>query len=65
MRLKNKVAVITGAGQGIGKVFASAFAAEGARIVIADVNSGAGEAAAKAVRDEGGEAIAITTDVSD
>ncbi|WP_211232475.1 SDR family NAD(P)-dependent oxidoreductase [Thermocrispum municipale] len=65
MRLKNKVAVITGAGQGIGKVFASAFAAEGARIVIADVNSGAGEAAAKAVRDEGGEAIAVTTDVSD
>ncbi|OZM78911.1 SDR family NAD(P)-dependent oxidoreductase [Pseudonocardia sp. MH-G8] len=65
MRLEGKVAVITGAGQGIGRAYASAFAAEGARVVAADLNGDSAESTAQAVRSDGGRAIAIPTDVSD
>jgi len=65
MRLKHKVAVITGAAHGIGKAYAKRFAEEGARVVIADIDRAAGEATAKAIIDFGGSAWARSTDVRD
>ncbi|MFH1487681.1 MAG: glucose 1-dehydrogenase [Pseudomonadota bacterium] len=62
MKLKDKVAVITGGAQGIGAAFAIGYAREGARIVIADVMDGA--ESVKAVEEAGSEAIYIRTDVS-
>ena len=62
MRLKNRVAIITGAAQGIGAAFAVGFAKEGAKIVIADIMDGTD--AVKSVEEAGGEAIFVTTDVS-
>jgi len=47
MRLENKVAIITGAGQGIGEAYARRFASEGARVVVADVNAEKGAAVAR------------------
>ena len=64
MRLQNKVALITGAGGGIGRETALLFAAEGASIVAVDYNAGANEAVAAAVNAAGGNAIAVTADVS-
>ena len=63
MRLEGKVAVITGGAQGIGKACALRFAADGARIVIADIVEGA--EAKKEIVWNGGEAIATITDVRD
>jgi len=65
MRFKDKVVIITGAGQGIGRAFAHAFAREGARIVIAEINEANARAVAKEITEGGLEAVAITTDVSD
>jgi len=62
MRLKDKVAIITGAAQGIGAAFALGFAKEGAKIVIADILDG--EEAVEAVEKAGSEAIYVKTDVT-
>lgn len=62
MRLKGKVAIITGASQGIGAAFAVGFAKEGARIVVADINDGS--KSVQAVKDAGSEAIFVKTDVN-
>lgn len=62
MRLKGKVAIITGAAQGIGAAYAVGFAKEGAKIVIADIADG--EGTVKKVEKEGSEAIFVKTDVS-
>lgn len=63
MRLKDKTAIITGAGAGIGKAAAEIFAREGARVVLAEFDGAKAEAVAKAIREAGGEAIAVQTDV--
>lgn len=62
MLLKNKVAIITGAASGIGKSIAAAFAKEGAKVSIADINLDAAEKTAKEI---GSSAIAVKVDVSD
>lgn len=63
MRLANKVAIITGAGHGIGKAYARKFAEEGAHVVIADIDATGGEAVAKALIDLNLSAWARATDV--
>ncbi len=64
MRLENKVALITGAGSGIGRESALLFAREGARVVVADVNDDAGRAVVEELRAAGGEAVYVHADVS-
>lgn len=61
MRLKNKVAVITGAERGIGAAFAIGFAKEGAKVILADMRDGS--AVAAEIEKAGGEALYVKTDV--
>ena len=61
MRLKDKVAIITGAAQGIGEAYARRFAAEGAKVVVADINAEKGQAVAASI---GGAAVFEKVDVS-
>lgn len=63
-RLKDKVAVVTGAGAGIGRAIASLFAAEGAHVFVTDVDGESAAAAADVLRAEGLGATAMTVDVS-
>lgn len=63
--LKDRVAIITGAGQGIGKVFAKAFARSGAIPVIAERNMTNAQSVAQEIVADGGRAFAVETDVAD
>ncbi|OLS34475.1 SDR family NAD(P)-dependent oxidoreductase [Bacillus sp. MRMR6] len=64
MLFENKVVIITGAGSGIGKETAAAFAAEGAKIVIAEFNEVSGKKTEQELQEKGAEALFIQTDVS-
>ena len=64
MQLANRTAIITGAGSGIGRATARRFAAEGARVVVADINDAAGMETVAAIEDEGGTARFVHTDVT-
>jgi len=63
MQLKDKVAVVTGAAQGIGQAYALGLAAEGARVIVVDVQEGT--RTVEAIAQAGGSAVDIPTDVSD
>ncbi len=65
MRLEKKVVGITGAGTGIGRAIARAFAAEGARLAITDMNVETARQVAKEIQSDGGEATAYKLDVTD
>ena len=64
MRLAGKVALITGGGAGIGKACVGLFTREGAKVVLAEFNAETGAAAAKEIREQGGDVIFVQTDVS-
>jgi 3-oxoacyl-[acyl-carrier protein] reductase len=65
MTLRDRVAIITGAGRGLGAVFAAGLAEAGASIVVADIDADAAGAVAERVRDGGGMAMSCHVDVSD
>jgi len=64
MRLKDKVALITGAGSGIGQATAVLFAKEGARVTVVDLREDAAKATAEQIERAGGQALAVRADVS-
>ena len=63
-RLEGKVAFITGAGSGIAKAAAGSFASEGARVVIAEIQPGLGRECERQIREAGGDATFVETDVT-
>jgi 3-oxoacyl-[acyl-carrier protein] reductase len=63
--LKDKVAIITGGGRGLGKAFALKYAEEGAKLLLPDVSLERAQEAAKEIKAKGGEAAAMLTDISD
>ena len=64
MKLKDKVAVVTGAGSGIGRAMALLFAQEGARVAVVDVREEAAKSTAQEIEHAGGQALALRADVS-
>jgi 3-oxoacyl-[acyl-carrier protein] reductase len=64
-RFEDKVAVVTGAARGIGETYARALAADGAAVVVADLDTEGAERVAKDIESDGGDAIAVHVDVGD
>jgi 3-hydroxybutyrate dehydrogenase len=64
MKLKDKVCIVTGAASGIGKAIAQTYAREGGKVVIADLNKAAAQAAADEITASGGTAMAVAMDVT-
>jgi NAD(P)-dependent dehydrogenase (short-subunit alcohol dehydrogenase family) len=65
VRFEGRVAIVTGAGQGIGEAYAKALAAEGARVGIADLNDAQAARVAKEIESVGGTALSVKVDVAD
>jgi 2-hydroxycyclohexanecarboxyl-CoA dehydrogenase len=65
MSFQDKIAVVTGAASGIGQATAEALAAQGARVIVADIDRDKGEAAAAAIREKGGKAEFRQVDLTD
>ncbi len=65
MRLRGKVAIVTGGAHGIGHAYCVAFAGEGAKVVVADIDENGAVATAREIESRGGEALAVKTDISD
>src|SRR5574337_1831610 len=63
-RVEGKVAIVTGAGSGLGEAIASLLAREGARVVVADIADEQGNRVVNAIRDAGGDAFYVHLDVS-
>ncbi|MFO8010697.1 MAG: SDR family oxidoreductase [Dehalococcoidia bacterium] len=63
-KLEGKTALVTGAAAGIGRATALAFSVEGARVIVADVDSNDGEETVEMIKDRGGEAVFVPADVS-
>lgn len=63
-KLQNRIAVVTGAGSGIGKAIAAAFAQEGARVILVDIDRAKAEIAAAEIRTGGADAVSFMADVS-
>ena len=64
MRLEGKIAVITGAGSGMGRASAIRFAEEGAKVVVADINEAGGIETVETIKSAGGDAVFVRADVS-
>jgi NAD(P)-dependent dehydrogenase (short-subunit alcohol dehydrogenase family) len=63
--LKDKIAIVTGAGRGLGKAFALKYAEEGARLLLPDISLERAEKTASEIRGKGGQAAALETDIAD
>ncbi len=64
MRLKNKVAIVTGGGAGMGRAVAAAYAREGASVAVVDINAADAQTVAESIRVAGGDVLALRADIS-
>jgi NAD(P)-dependent dehydrogenase (short-subunit alcohol dehydrogenase family) len=65
MRLSSKVTIVTGSGSGIGRATAIRFAAEGARVIVNDINAAGGEETVRRIKDAHGQGVFVQADVAD